>query len=241
MSYKLNEQRITPGGLDLLVPSDQNPRRAALTDLVNVPQGECLDLTDWFAGCDGRLEQALQPVAKSNFLLGSQNSLLEVSSADGNRIYYSDGSVLRQIGRGVADAPLEYDGVPAAFDGFPLGMISYQGFAWIMNTAGQYRDDGTTLLPWTIAATLNAPVLVDLGSSGTPGVNGGAGAKSYPNEDCYFVTWVTPLLGESNPTPCNRLTPAVGETAVSFQITQPVGAPSCATGRYTVVPSRMPR
>jgi hypothetical protein len=239
MSYKLNEQRITPGGLDLLVPSDQNPRRAALTDLVNVPQGECLDLTDWFAGCDGRLEQALQPVAKSNFLLGAQNSLLEVSSASGNRIYYSDGSVLRQIGRGVADAPLEYDGVPAAFDGFPLGMISYQGFAWIMNTAGQYRDDGTTLLPWTIAATLNAPVLVDLGSSGTPGVNGGAGAKSYPNEDCYFVTWVTPLLGESNPTPCNRLTPAVGETAVSFQITQPVGAPSCATGWniYRQVPS----
>ena len=66
MAYKLNEQRITPGGLDLLVPADQNPRRAALTDLINVPQGECLDLTDWFPGSDGRLEQVPSPVVANN-------------------------------------------------------------------------------------------------------------------------------------------------------------------------------
>lgn len=227
MSYKLNEQRITPGGLDLLVPSDQNPRRAALTDLVNVPQGECLDLTCWFAGSDGRLEQAPQGTLQSSPVTGGGNSVLQVSSATGNRIYYSDGVHLRQIGR-ASEAPLN----STALDGFPLGMLSYQGFAWIMNTQGQYRDDGTTLWPWTIAATLSAPTLVDLGScSSAVGVNGGFGAKSFPNEDCYFVTWITPLLGESNPTPSNRLTPASADgTQGATQIGQPSGMPSCATG-----------
>lgn len=220
MAYKLNEQRITPGGLDLLVPADQNPRRASLTDLVNVPQGECLDLTDWFAGSDGRLEQAPQPtLASSPLATGAQNSLLSTAG----RTYYSDGIWLRQVGRDGADGPLN----GTALDGFPLGMIAFQGFAWIMNTVAQYRDDGTTLWPWTVAAPTNAPGLTDLGTSGAPGINGGTGAKLHAVEDNYRVTWVT-SVGETNPSPSNLLTPAVDNS--STQITQPTGAPACATG-----------
>lgn len=96
MAYKLNEQRITPGGLDLLVPSDQNPRRAALTDLVNVPQGECLDLTDWWPGADGHLEQAPQFTAVTSGLTVSLHSLC---SASGRTYYGGVDGKLYQAGR----------------------------------------------------------------------------------------------------------------------------------------------
>ena len=229
MAYKLNEQRITPGGLNLLVPADQNPRRAALTDLINVPQGECLDLTDFWPGADGRLEQAPQPVLANNpAVVGSQNTLL----ATAGRVYYSDGTLLRQIGR-LDDAPID-----TGFDGFPLGAIAFQGFAWFMNTNHSSRDDGTALSPWWQAGPTSAPIVNDIGTaalpllgfSAAPGVNGGSGNKSFPYLDTYFVTWVT-TVGETNPSPVQRFTPPNDGGLHSFEILFPTGSiPACVTG-----------
>jgi len=229
MAYKLNEQRISPGGLDLLVPADQNPRRAALTDLINVPQGECLDLTDFWPGADGRLEQAPQPVLANNpTVVGYQNSLL----ATAGRVYYSDGTLLRQIGR-AGEAPID-----SGFDGFPLGTIAFQGFAWFMNANHSSRDDGTTLSPWWQAGPAYPPSVNDLGtaatpllgSSAAPGVNGGSGNKSFPYQDAYFVTWVT-TVGETNPSTVTLFTPPNDGALHSFQILCPVGStPACVTG-----------
>ena len=123
-----------------------------------------------------------------------------------------------------ADAP-----IATGYDGTPLGMIAFQGYAWIMNQAGQNRDDGTTLWPWTVAAPGGGPTLTDLGSSGTPGINDGAGNKFYPVEDNYRVTWVT-TVGETNPSTPSLLTPANDGLGHSTQIAQPAGAPACATG-----------
>ncbi len=210
MSYKLNEQRISPGGLNVLVPADQNPRRAALTDLVGVPQGESLDLTDWWAASEGRLEQAPQFVLASvPSVTNPQNSILQ---ADG-RIYYSDGVNLRQIGR-IGESPID-----SGYDGYPLGMISFQGYAWFMNRALQRKDDGTTVTDWTVAA----PPVPTLADNGYNGFDQGLLSKPY----VYYITWIMAGLGETQPSPPATITPAVDFSEV--EITRPT-IPAAATG-----------
>src|SRR5581483_4529329 len=46
MAYKPLDLKITPGGLNLLAPGDQ------------VAEGDCLDLTGFWPGAAGKLEQA---------------------------------------------------------------------------------------------------------------------------------------------------------------------------------------
>lgn len=216
MAFKLETQKITPGGLNLLAPGDQ------------VADGDCLDLQGWWAGAVGKLEQAPSLVLRNSpSVFSTQDS---VCQADG-RIYYGGGGNLRQIGR-IADAPID-----TGYDGLPLGMLSYQGFVWVMNRSKQRKDDGTTTSDWTPTPP-GIPTLTDGGVNGAglfPAVNnppevGGLSATEYS----YYITWQLGTLGETNPssiagviTPAT-ITPAVDGSIV--RVTQPGGAPANATG-----------
>jgi hypothetical protein len=225
MAYKLQTQKILPGGLNLLAPGDQ------------VTEGDCLDLTGWWAGAAGRLEQAPRSIvwnANPSWVIPA-DSLCQV---DG-RIYWSDYNgtrSLRQVGRTVGGT-LEA-AIDTGFDSAPLGMISYQGFAWIMNraTGKQRKDDGTTVTDWSPPPP-GVPTLTDGGLHGTaltpavgnPPENGGLLAQEYS----YFITWQLGTLGETNPstvggviTPAT-ITPALDGSIVRVTLPTP---PANATG-----------
>src|ERR1017187_634481 len=125
MAYQVKDLKILPGGLNLLPPGDQ------------INEGDCLDLTDWWPGCAGKLEQPPQAVTLTGALemAWGHDSLLQ---ADG-RIYSGGYGNLSQIGRGLVDS---------GYDGYPLGMISMSGFAWVMNRAKQRRDEGSSCSDW---------------------------------------------------------------------------------------------
>lgn len=141
MAYKPLDLKITPGGLNLLAPGDQ------------VADGDCLDLTGFWPGAAGRLEQAPGYTHLSDAHL--PNSFDGLCQASG-RTYFSDSAAgtLFEIGR-AAEAAID-----TGFDTYPLGMISAQGYLWIMNRAKQRKDDGTTVTDWTPAAP--APPTVTL-------------------------------------------------------------------------------
>lgn len=207
MAYKLLEERITPGGLNLLVPSDQTARRGAAQDLIGTPQGDSLDLTDWWPAADGHLEQSPSYFQTNNpAVFGPQNSLCQA----GTRTYYSDGSNLRQIGR-AADAPFD-----TGYDGFPLGMLALQGYVWIINRGKQRKDDGTTVSDWTVAAPTGPPVLSDGGYL--------TGFFLAATPETYYITWVVAGLGETNPSPSATLSVAVDFSGIGIaRPTAPAG------------------
>jgi len=214
MAYHLEPLLIIPGGLDLLAPGDQK-----------TPQGDSLDLAGWFAGAQGKLEQA--PSFGTSLTVPGFTFIDSLCQADG-RVYYGGGGTVAQVGRAIEGG---YDTT------YPLAMISLAGFCWIMNrgTGKQRRDNGTTPSDWTPLASTAAPTVTDLGVSvgtGPPvpaGPNGGAGAKLHLYEDNYRMTWVLPSLGETNPSPAVLLTPAVDLSTT--QIAQGAGTvPAGATG-----------
>lgn len=129
MAYKLLDLKLTPGSLNLAAPGDQ------------IPETDCLDLTGWWQGSAGELLQAMGWRNLSIFQAGKAiDSLCQVNG----RIYYGGAGFLWQVARGGGgDAQLD-----GGFDGLPLGMISYQGYLFVMNRAHRRKDDGTTYSDW---------------------------------------------------------------------------------------------
>ena len=206
MAYRLEPLLIIPGGLDLLAPGDQK-----------TPQGDSLDLTDFFAGAQGKLEQA--PQFGLTLSIPSATTLDSLCQAD-TRVYYGGAGALGQVGRGNIDS---------GYDGAPLGLISLAGFCWVMNRSKQRRDNGTTVSDWTPLAPTGAPGVTDAGATTGTGPNNGDGAKLHLYEDSYRMTWVIPGLGETNPSVSVLLTPAVDLSSTS--ITQGAATPPAgATG-----------
>jgi hypothetical protein len=199
MAYQVKDLKILPGGLNLLPPGDQ------------INEGDCLDLTDWWPGCAGKLEQAPQAVNLTGALemAWGHDSLLQ---ADG-RIYSGGYGNLSQIGRGLVDS---------GYDGYPLGMISMSGFAWIMNRAKQRRDDGTSCSDWFIGAPNIGPLLTAL-----PGVGGLSPNTPYQEYE-YYLTFIIAGLGETNPSPPTPLTVNQGDAIIANR--GPSVVPTGATG-----------
>lgn len=198
MAYEPKTLRILPGGLNLLPPSDQ------------VAEGDCIDLTDWWPASLGRLEQA--PVLKT-LSSGSDFGKDSLAQSNGN-IFYGGNGFLSEIGRGRIDS---------GYDGYPLGLISFQGWLWIMNPTRQrrYQDTGATFLgvDWFIGAADQGLTVVDL-----PG-QGGLLVQEYE----YYLTWFIQGLGETNPSPVAPYTTALGD-AVSLTRPDISDAPFGATG-----------
>lgn len=132
MAYKPQEIKIAPNGLNLLAPGDA------------VPDGDCLDLTGFWPGAVGRLQQAPGYANLSAaHLAGYFDSLCQCSG----RTYYGGGGNLHQVGRGGGGETA----IDTGYDGYPLGMIACQGYQWIMNRSKQRKDNGTTVTDWTPA------------------------------------------------------------------------------------------
>jgi hypothetical protein len=120
--------KIIPNGINLLPPGDQ------------VAAGDCLELTGWFPGSAGRLEQARGWVLKNSQDVG--HALDSIGECNG-RVYYAGGGDLWQVGRDTAGATID-----TGYDGQPLGLCAFQNLEWIMNRPQQVRDDGTTTSQW---------------------------------------------------------------------------------------------
>jgi hypothetical protein len=134
MAYRLQEQKLLPGGLNLLAPGDQ------------VAAGDCLNLSGWWASAAGKLEQAPAQTRRDSSGAPLLTRFDALCQADG-RTYYasSDLGQLRQIGR-AGEVPID-----TGYDNTPPGMLSYQGYCWIMNRARQRKDNGVTTTDWTPA------------------------------------------------------------------------------------------
>ena len=206
MAYQVKELKIYPGGLNLVPPGDQ------------VNEGDCLDLTDWWPGCAGRLEQTPQAINLSGALdmAWGVDSLCQASG----RTYSGGYGNLSQIGRGL---------VASGFDGYPLGMIAFEGFCWIMNRGKQMRDDGGSCVPWWIGGISTGMMGPGEGLTLTDIPGGGGLSPNTPYQEYeYYLTWVIAGLGETNPSPVAPLTVNQGDAIL---IEAPLGnAPPGATG-----------
>ncbi len=145
MAYTPQGIKIIPGGLNLLAPGDQ------------VAAGDCIDLSGWWPGAAGKLQQAPGYTALATDVA---SVYMDGICQESGRTYYSgaprpaSSGSLYQIGVG---------SIASGFDGYPLGMIGYRGYCWIMNRASskQLRDSGTgTPSAWTPAAP-GVPVLTN--------------------------------------------------------------------------------
>lgn len=132
MAYKPLEQKIIPSGLNLLAPGDA------------MPDGDCLDISGWWPGAVGRLQQSPQGAAFSavHFGLPWFDSLCQA----GSRTYFGGSGNLYQVGRAAEVA------IDTGFNTtYPLAMIAYQGYVWIINSTKQRKDDGSTVSDWVPA------------------------------------------------------------------------------------------
>jgi hypothetical protein len=177
MSFDKEPLKILPNGLNLAPPGDQ------------VAAGDCLELTGWFPGSVGKLEQARGWVQKNTQDVGV--TLNSISECDG-RVYYSDGGFLWQIGRDAAGVHID-----DAYDGYPLGMCPFQGKMWLMNRNHQRKDDGGPSIHSGYVGPSNWGVEVP----GSPGFTAGGSGGLVDGAHVYFVTFTDIYGYESNPCP----------------------------------------
>jgi hypothetical protein len=99
--------------------------------------------------------------------------------------------------------------ITALMDLHPPGVVSMNGFAWLMNQALQIKDDGTNTWAWTPAAPAAAPTQSTAGSGQLNG------------DVSYWVTFDTAAGHETNPSPVLELTALVDAT---ITITRPAAS-----------------
>ena len=188
--------RITPNGLNLLAPVDQ------------VAPGDCLELTGWFAGSAGGLQQARGWVLK-NPASTNTGPLDSIGECNG-RIYYGGAGSLYQVGRDTGGATLD-----AGFDGQPLGPCAFQNLEWVMNRNIQIHDDGANTLAWGTKVP-SQPIY----TQGTLGA-------LVDGVHIYYATFTDTYGYESNP--CAEMSITVsngGANDGSIQFNQPLLAPT---------------
>jgi hypothetical protein len=199
VSYKLSEKRLLPGGLNLLMPGD------------SPPQDESLDLTDWWPGAAGKLEQAPQPAQVS-----TAGVVIDSIMKTGAHTYTAGGGLLLLDGNGLDSGYAT---------NYPVGMISFQMYTWFTSQAKQSRHDGSATPPaaWTVPGPTAAPTVTQTGDA-----DHFYGFLMKDQVLTYYVTWVIVGLGETNPSPASvPITIAFDYSAVT--ITRPTPAPAGVT------------
>ena len=167
MAFQSQKLTIVPSGLNLVPPGDQ------------VGEGDCLELTGWWPGSKGRLQQARGWVLKNSGPVGKKLDTLAEAAA---RVYYAGEGSLFQVGRDAGGAAID-----TGYDGAPLGVCAYADLLWVMNRAKQTRDDGTSTYPWA----------VEVPGQPTLAVSAGGGLVDGTHE--YYITFVDKDGYESNP------------------------------------------
>ena len=199
MAYKLRDIKLNPGSINLLAPGDQPP------------EGDCLNLTGFWPGNAGKLQQTTGWLGiTQGYSLLPFNALAETAG----RTYFGGGGKLYRTSGGV-DTPLGAD-----YDSYPLGLLAFQGFMWIMNRAQQRKDNGTTLSAWTPAPPLT-PVVTDNAltpvtlavSSSQPDTPIGTGGSA------RVLFWTTDSVGNLQVGDLVKLT---GSSSAGLNVTGPV-------------------
>lgn len=140
MSYKGEPQRILSGSWNLLPPGD----------LVQPP--DALWIENWRVDQAGALRsrQGCYQVVE----IPEGGAVRTLFRRDEQRYYGSGGDLYRQTGAGATPVLLA-----SGYDGQPIGVASFQGYAWFMHRNKQKKDDGNTCSEWLAAAPTTAPAV----------------------------------------------------------------------------------
>lgn len=187
MSYKLEPYRVLTGSLNLTAPADL------------IAEADAIAMHNWRVDAPGALRSRRgDNLVRS--LSGSIHTFFRKNTVNPNR-YAGIGTHLYRDGSLIGSA---------LFDGKPLGMAAFQGYAWVMNRAGQFRDDGSALHPWQIPAPTGNPTVTLTA----------AGGLVIGQEYTYWITFATDDGEESNPNPVGQsVTPTAGNQ--NAQIVRP--------------------
>lgn len=145
MSYKLQEQALVPGSVNLLPPKDL------------VAAGDCLDLLNWRPDVAGKLQQITGYTMRNEVDTGHQ---LDMICVVGFRRYFGGSGSLYQIGRSAGAA------IDTGFGtAYAIGSIGFQDFGWFMSQSKQRKDDGTNVRNWTPQSPAAIAAAVGAGGS----------------------------------------------------------------------------
>lgn len=205
MAFDPIEIKIVPKGLNLVAPGDQ------------VAEGDCLDLTGWWPGSAGRLQQQRGDLLKNQGGSGNLNSIEEsdglifFGDVTGN-LYWGaqDGSAGTLIGTG--------------YDGNPLGMCAYQHILWVMNrnnrmryATGPYLSGGAPVASnWGVASAWPASGSPPVPTPLTGQLSGGGGLAD--GDHSWWVTFVDQYGYESDPSPALILASSSGPATRSVNL-----------------------
>jgi len=201
MAYAPKEAKIIPGGLNLLPPGDQ------------VNDGDCLELTGFWPGAAGRLEQTPTLVLQTPANGAGKDTVLQ----SGDDLYYA----------GLGSLYVNDSFIDSGFDGSPLGALSFQGWNWFINPVKGRRwrrnpsGSGYQGEYWTESRP-NANLFPTI-------LAGQGGLLGLPIQYQYYFTWVIEGLGETNPSDVTVQTVSTGD-ALMLTLPDDITPPDDATG-----------
>jgi hypothetical protein len=165
LAYKRLTDAIPSGGLNLLDPGDQLPGSDGIATL------------NWRPDQAGVLRSRLASQIIATYPAGYIHTLF---FADEHRFAGIDGDLYRDV--------VDID---TGYDGFPLGMVSFQDFVWVMNQARQVRiDDTGAITPYLTASPPTAAPTLALANDGLLVIGQGY---------TYYVTFQSDDGQETNP------------------------------------------
>lgn len=191
--FKKQSQKVLTGGISLLQPGD----------LIAADGAECAK--NWRVDTVGNL-RSREGMSVVTFGLEANIHTLILVSGEGvgsKRRYVGAGQRLYQSGGGYSVAEAKRDawsGSNVEFSGYPLGVVSYDGWLWVMDPIKQGRDDGSLAGAYAHAADgalgsfypwLPTPPFLTGSAVVTTGTLGGTVN--------YYVTFDTDEGRESNP------------------------------------------
>ena len=166
MAYKRLTDAIPSGGLNLLAPGDALPGNDGIATL------------NWRPDQGGLLRSRLASTIIFTYPGGVYIHTLFLAD---NIRYAGADDALYQTGVSIA----------TGFDGFPLGMVAFQDFVWVMNQAKQVRVDAAgAVTPYATIDPPTAPPTLALANDGLLTIG-----KGYS----YYVTFQADDGQETNP------------------------------------------
>lgn len=189
---RLKELRILSGGVNYLPPGDK------------LPDTDARQLENFRVDQEGAL-YSRNGTSIVEVFFGSGVAEPHTIARRDNTYYWGAGANLYR-GHDLLNP------IATGFSGNPLGVVSMNGFTWVMDRNVQGRDDGTTFGPWVIAAPATAPVIggITLDESGQleDGLTG---------QYRFYVTFYSEDGAESNPSPVSDWVTLSGEFVNGLQ------------------------
>jgi len=199
MAYRVEDWPIVPGSLNLMQPGDK------------LEKGDALQIQNFRVDQLGILKQRHGAAALN--ATGVANWIHSIGLLNQRR-YYAAASSLYDLTRGL---------IEAGYSGNPLGLVPFQGWMWIMDTAtGRRRKDNqSNVWNWTTETP---------GTVGTSAA--GAGGALVAGDHDYYVTFTTDSAHESNPSAVKSQLVVANDLVT---ITRPARTEAVVTGWHAYV------